>query len=73
MVDAIGGGRKAARSIHLYLTGQEVTFDDLLNSEHEMAPNLDKLVDWNSPAPLVADANGRYPVPEPGIKRDREY
>ena len=25
VVDAIGGGRKAARAIHLYLTGQEIT------------------------------------------------
>lgn len=60
-------GRMAAH------TGQEITYDDFLNCEHEMAPGLDKLVDWNSPAPLVADANGRYPVPQPGIKRDREY
>ena len=60
-------GRMAAH------TGQETSFEDLLNCEHEMAPDLDKLVDWNSPAPLVADANGRYPIPEPGIKRDREY
>ncbi len=59
-------GRMAAH------TGQEITFDDMLNCEHEMAPGLDKFT-ADSPAPLVADANGRYPVPQPGITRKREY
>ncbi|MBI4662648.1 MAG: Gfo/Idh/MocA family oxidoreductase [Verrucomicrobia bacterium] len=59
-------GRMAAH------TGQEVTYDEMLNCEHEFAPGLDKLTK-DSPAPLLADANGRYPVPEPGIKRKREY
>ncbi|UCD53608.1 MAG: Gfo/Idh/MocA family oxidoreductase [Phycisphaerales bacterium] len=60
-------GRMAAH------TGQEVTYDQMLNCPHEMAPGLDKLVDWNSPAPLKSDANGRYPVPQPGIVTDQEY
>lgn len=59
-------GRMAAH------TGQEITFDEILNSTHEMAPGLDKLTS-NSPAPLQPDANGRYPIPEPGMKKDREY
>jgi hypothetical protein len=59
-------GRMAAH------TGQEITFDELLNSDHEFAPGLDKLTD-DSPAPLQLAANGRYPVPEPGRKRNREY
>jgi predicted dehydrogenase len=59
-------GRMAAH------TGQEITFDAMLNCAHEMAPGLDKLT-ADSPAPLVADANGRYPVPQPGIVKDREY
>jgi predicted dehydrogenase len=59
-------GRMAAH------TGQEITYEDILNSDHEMAPGLDKITDA-SPAPLVADANGRYPVPMPGITRKREY
>jgi len=59
-------GRMAAH------TGQEITFEDMLNCPHEMAPGLDKLTN-DSPAPLVADANGRYPVPQPGIVTDREY
>jgi len=59
-------GRMAAH------TGQEVTYDQILNSDHEMAPGLDKLT-MDSPAPLLADANGRYPVPQPGIIKEREY
>jgi len=59
-------GRMAAH------TGQEITFDDMLNSEKEFAPGLDKLT-MNSPAPLVAGADGRYPVPMPGITRKTEY
>jgi predicted dehydrogenase len=59
-------GRMAAH------TGQEVTYEQILNSDHEMAPGLDKLT-MDSPAPLKADANGRYPVPKPGIVKNREY
>ncbi len=59
-------GRMAAH------TGQEVTFDDMLNCEHDMAPSVDKLT-MDSPAPLVANAEGRYPVPMPGITTKREY
>ena len=59
-------GRMAAH------TGQEISYEDMLNCEHEMAPALDKLTE-NSPAPLQADANGRYPVPQPGITKAREY
>ncbi len=59
-------GRMAAH------TGVEITYDQILNCPHEMAPGLDKLT-WNSPAPLPSDAQGRYPVPKPGIVTDREY
>jgi predicted dehydrogenase len=59
-------GRMAAH------TGQEISYEQMLNCEHEFAPNVDKL-SFDSPAPLPMDADGRYPVPEPGIKRDREY
>ena len=59
-------GRMAAH------TGREVTFDQMLNSDFEMSPNTDKFT-MDSPAPLVADANGRYPVPQPGIVTSREY
>jgi len=53
-------------------TGQEITFEQMLNCPHEMAPGLDKLT-MDSPAPLQPDANGRYPVPQPGIVRERDY
>ena len=59
-------GRMAAH------TGQIITFEDMLNCEHEMAPGLDKLTK-DSPAPVQADANGRYPIPLPGITKNREY
>jgi predicted dehydrogenase len=59
-------GRMAAH------TGRELTYEQMLNCEHEMAPDVDKFT-MDSPAPLVADANGRYPVPQPGIVTAREY
>jgi len=59
-------GRMAAH------TGQIITFDQMLNHPHEFAPNVDKLT-MDGPAPVPPDADGKYPVPEPGIKTDREY
>jgi len=59
-------GRMAAH------TGREITFEKFLNSDHEYAPGVDKLT-MDSPAPVQADADGKYPVPQPGIVTDREY
>ncbi|MDE3068350.1 MAG: Gfo/Idh/MocA family oxidoreductase, partial [Verrucomicrobiota bacterium] len=59
-------GRMAAH------TGQEITLEQFLNSDREYAPRVDRLK-MDSPAPLLADAGGKYPIPEPGIKRDSEY
>ena len=59
-------GRMAAH------TGQIVTWDDILNCEHEFAPDADKLT-MESDSPLMPDADGRYPVPRPGIVKKREY
>jgi predicted dehydrogenase len=59
-------GRMAAH------TGQEVTFEDLLNGDHEFAPGVDKFT-MDSPAPLLAGKDGRYPQPMPGITKKREY
>lgn len=53
-------------------TGQVVTFDQMLQHQHEFAPDLDKLT-FESPAPLPFGADGKYPVPEPGKKKTREY
>ena len=53
-------------------TGQIVTFDQMLNHDHEFAPEVDQLT-MDGPAPLRAAADGRYPVPQPGINKTREY
>jgi predicted dehydrogenase len=59
-------GRMAAH------TGQVVTFEEMLNCEHEFAPHVDQLK-LDGPAPLLADARGKYPVPQPGLVTTREY
>jgi predicted dehydrogenase len=59
-------GRMAAH------TGQEITFEEMLNCEHEFAPDVDKLT-MESPAPLQAAKDGKYPAPMPGITRKQEY
>jgi len=59
-------GRMAAH------TGQIITYDQILACEHEFAPDVDKLT-MDSPAPLRSNSEGRYPVPQPGILKDREY
>lgn len=59
-------GRMAAH------TGQEITYEMLLNHTHEFAPDLDKIT-ASSPSPLMPDASGRYPVPMPGVKGTMEY
>jgi len=59
-------GRMAAH------TGQIVTYDQVLNCEHEFAPDVDKLA-MDSPAPVQAGPDGKYPVPQPGILKQREY
>ncbi len=53
-------------------TGQIVTFDQMLNHEHEFAPNVDKLT-ADGPSPLPPGPDGKYPVPRPGIETKREY
>ena len=58
-------GRMAAH------TGQVITFDDMLNCDHEFAPNLDKLT-AETDSPLMPGPNGRYAVPTPGLNK-REY
>jgi hypothetical protein len=53
-------------------TGQEVTYEDILNGSHEFAPGLDKWTS-NSPAPIKAGPDGKYPPPMPGINKKTEY
>jgi len=59
-------GRMAAH------TGREITFEEMLNCEHEMAPGIEQFT-LEAAAPLIADDSGRYPVPQPGIVTNREY
>ncbi|TWU13989.1 Inositol 2-dehydrogenase/D-chiro-inositol 3-dehydrogenase [Symmachiella macrocystis] len=58
-------GRMAAH------TGKIITRDQILNGDHEFAPVVDQLA-LGGEAPLVADSNGKYPIPLPGLLR-REY
>ena len=59
-------GRMAAH------TGVEITLKQMLNCEHEFAPGIENMT-YNSPAPVLADKDGKYSVPQPGIVTDREY
>ncbi len=59
-------GRMAAH------TGQIIEWDDIYNANHEFAPDVDKFTN-DSPPPLIAGSDGKYPVPQPGILKDREY
>jgi predicted dehydrogenase len=52
-------------------TGRVITYDEILNSDHEFAPDVDKLT-ADAAAPLIA-TDGKYPVPQPGLKTKREY
>jgi predicted dehydrogenase len=53
-------------------TGREWTLQQTLKHEPEFAPDLDKLT-LVANAPLQADSEGKYPVPEPGKKIKQEY
>ena len=59
-------GRMAAH------TGQEITYEDMLNHPMEYAPDIDKWT-MDSPPPVKSDEQGKYPVPMPGFKNDREW
>src|SRR5215469_5396049 len=59
-------GRMAAN------TGRVITFDEMLQCEHDMAPDIEKVHNGFHGA-ASADANGRYPVPQSGVAITREY
>ncbi len=56
-------GRAAVHS------GQTLTWDEALASDFKFCADVDGLSE-HSPAPVTADANGRYPVPVPGVWRE---
>ena len=59
-------GRMAAH------TGRMITYEQMLGCDHEFAPNVDTLAPDAAP-PLIAKADGTYPVPMPGLVTNREY
>lgn len=59
-------GRMAAH------TGQEITLEQITACPHEMAPGVADFTN-EGPAPVMPDADGKYPVPIPGKITDREY
>ncbi|NND97491.1 MAG: Gfo/Idh/MocA family oxidoreductase [Pirellulaceae bacterium] len=59
-------GRMAAH------TGQEITYDQMLNCPHEFAPDVATMTP-DGPAPVMPGDDGLYPVPQPGIVKDQEY
>ena len=46
-------------------TGKVVTWEEALASDFQFYADVDKLT-ADSPAPVQADAQGRYPAPVPG-------
>ena len=52
-------GRAAVHS------GKTISWDDLMASKFQFCPNIDQL-NGQSPPPVQADAQGRYPAPVPG-------
>ncbi|HLK14364.1 MAG TPA: Gfo/Idh/MocA family oxidoreductase [Fimbriimonadaceae bacterium] len=68
-VEACVAGNMGRYAAH---TGQVITFDDMLNHDHEFAPDVDKM-NYDSTAPVQAGTNGRYPQPQPGANPKREY
>ena len=59
-------GRMAAH------TGQEISYEQMLDCPHEFAPNVDKMT-ADGPAPVMPLEDGSYPVPQPGILTEFEY
>jgi myo-inositol 2-dehydrogenase / D-chiro-inositol 1-dehydrogenase len=50
-------------------TGQEVTWEQALNSDLELAPGLEKIDSLDAPAPVQPDEDGKYPVAVPGFTK----
>ena len=53
-------------------TGKEWAYEDILKMDQEYAPGADKFT-MDSAPPLKSDAEGKYPIPQPGIVTSREF
>jgi len=53
-------------------TGKIITWDDMIHHQQELGPDVDKLT-MDSPAPLRAGSDGKYPVPRPGLTGKNEF
>lgn len=49
-------------------TGKVVTWEEAMNSSHQLAPDEDSLT-WDSMPPAILDADGNYPIPVPGVTK----
>ena len=47
-------------------TGQEITWDQALNSNFQFVKDIDNM-SFDTPAPILAEADGIYAAPLPGI------
>ena len=47
-------------------SGQMLSWDEALASEVSIAPER---YAWDAPPPTLPDADGRYPIPTPGVTR----
>ena len=62
---AIKGNLAAVMGRAAVHSGKIITWDAAMASDFEFCKNVDEL-DYDSPAPVQADDQGRYPVPVPG-------
>ncbi|NQT17100.1 MAG: gfo/Idh/MocA family oxidoreductase, partial [Planctomycetes bacterium] len=53
-------GRAAVHS------GKMITWDDAMASNFQFYADIDTM-DYDTPPPVLPDADGRYPVPVPGV------
>jgi predicted dehydrogenase len=47
-------------------SGKIITWDEAIASDFRFCPNIDTM-DYDTPPPIQPDADGRYPVPVPGV------
>ena len=50
-------------------SGKEITWDEMYHSQFQFVKNIDDM-NYDTPPPVKADANGYYPVPIPGVWKE---